>query len=80
MKKNTKPQRGRPPGTTGKAKTEVIQFRANALEKQAFAQAAADAGLSVASWLRERVRQVCRDELEKNGRRVSFLSSDDETT
>ena len=76
MKKQRKNPRGRPPGATGNAKSEVVQFRADALEKQAFEQAAKDAGLTVSSWVRERIRQVCRDELEKNGRKVPFLRSE----
>ena len=76
MKKQNKNPRGRPRGVTGNAKSQVIQFRADALEKQAFEQAAKDAGLTVSSWVRERMRHVCRDELEKNGRQVPFLRSE----
>jgi hypothetical protein len=73
MTKRTTKRRGRPRGSTGQAKTEVVQFRVNSLEKQGFEEAAKIAGLSVSSWIRERIRQICRDELEKNGREVPFL-------
>jgi hypothetical protein len=74
MKKKPAKQRGRPLGATGNAKTELIQVRVSALEKQGFEQAASDDGLSLAAWIRQRLRHVCREDLQKNGRRIPFLS------
>jgi hypothetical protein len=76
MRKQPDKRRGRPPGATGNAKSAVVQFRADALEKMGFEQAAKDAGLSVSSWSRSRLRQICREELEKNGREVPFLAGE----
>jgi hypothetical protein len=68
-----KPTRGRPPGSTGKAKTELLQLRVDQLEKQGFAEAAELAGIGVSAWARERLRQICRKELEQHGRKAPFL-------
>jgi hypothetical protein len=68
-------QRGRPAGATGKAKQGFIHVRVDELEQEGFAEAAALAGLTVSAWARERLRQVCRKELQKNGKVVPFLPS-----
>jgi hypothetical protein len=67
-------KRGRPRGTSGKAKTGLLQLRVDTLEKQGFVQAAELAGIGISAWARERLRQVCRRELEEHGYAVPFLS------
>ncbi len=54
-------------------KTETIQVRLNPAEKRAFEDAARVAGLSLSSWIRERLRKVSRQELEEAGRKIPFL-------
>lgn len=69
-------KRGRPPGHTGKAKSESIEVRMSDAEKTAF-QAAADlSGLSLSSWVRERLRRAARAELEDVGKPVAFLQGE----
>ena len=69
---------GRPEGSTGKARDELIQMRVNAVEKQGFSNAAQLSGLTVSAWARERLRCICREELETAGQNVPFLSGQDE--
>ena len=69
-----KKQRGRPRGSTGRAKTGFIHLRVGEQEQQGFTEAAELAGLALSAWARERLRAVCRRELEENGRSVPFLS------
>jgi hypothetical protein len=75
MKKKQQTRRGRPPGSTGKARGAVLQFRVSDQENAGFGQAAELAGLTVSAWARERLRQMCRRELEEHGRIVPFLAS-----
>jgi hypothetical protein len=42
-------------------------------EKKGFEDAAAHAGVPLAVWMRERLRQVAKKELEEAGRAVAFL-------
>jgi hypothetical protein len=44
-------------------------------EKRGFTEAAELAGIPLAVWMRERLRQVAKDELEKSGREVPFLTN-----
>jgi hypothetical protein len=67
-------KRGRPPGSTGKAKNDLLQLRVDELEKEAFQRAADLAGIGISAWARERLRQVCKRELESNGEKAPFLS------
>lgn len=57
-----------------KAKTELLQLRVSDTEKEGFELAAALAGISVSSWVRERLRLSAIRELESAGRRVPFIS------
>jgi|HubBroStandDraft_4_1064222.scaffolds.fasta_scaffold00029_33 hypothetical protein len=52
-----------------------MQLRVDNLEKQAFGEAAQLAGLSVSGWMRERLRESCKEELQASGKSVAFLSS-----
>jgi hypothetical protein len=58
---------------TKKLKTELLQIRITALEKEGFELAAALAGISLSSWVRERLRLTAIRELESAGRRVPFV-------
>ena len=68
-----KKKKGRPRGATGKAKSDLIQLRVDTLEKEGFSQAAELAGIGISAWARERLRQICRRELESHGKAVPFL-------
>lgn len=68
-----KKKRGRPPKPAGSTKEARAELRMSATEKQAFSLAADFAGLSLSSWIRERLRTAARDELEKNHHPVPFL-------
>ena len=58
---------------TTKVKKENLQLRLTDAEKNAFAQAAAIAGISLSSWARERLRLAAIRDLESAGRRVPFV-------
>jgi hypothetical protein len=65
--------RGRPPVDSGKTKSEYLEVRVSAAEKQAFREAADFAGLALSAWIRERLRQMAQKELETHGRQAAFL-------
>ena len=54
-------------------KSDMFQFRLTAEEKAGFSEAAEIAGLSLATWMRERLRRIARRELEDADRPVPFL-------
>jgi predicted HicB family RNase H-like nuclease len=54
-------------------KAELLQVRLSGSEKQAFENAAAVAGISLSSWVRERLRWAATKELQGAGRSVAFL-------
>ncbi len=56
----------------GMAKAGVLQVRVDDLERQGFTEAAGIAGLTRSAWVRERLRQICKQELEQNKRPVPF--------
>jgi hypothetical protein len=56
-----------------KPKSEVLQIRVTDSEKEGFELAAMLAGISVSSWVRERLRLSAIRELEGAGRRVPFV-------
>ena len=56
-----------------KPKTELLQLRVSDAEKEGFELAAALAGISLSSWVRERLRLSAIRELESAGRRVPFV-------
>jgi uncharacterized protein (DUF1778 family) len=70
--KTKQSKRGRPQGSTGKAKSDLMQIRLDAAEKQAFADAAALDGKDLSEWVRDRLRRISRKELEDAGKPVAF--------
>lgn len=56
-----------------KAKNEILQIRISDSEKEGFELAASLAGISLSSWVRERLRLTAIRELEGAGRRVPFV-------
>jgi len=66
--------RGRPPKDADKLRSEALLVRLDGGEKEAFREAAALAGVSVASWVRERLRQIAIKELGKAERPIAFLN------
>jgi hypothetical protein len=56
-----------------KAKSENLMIRITAEEKDGFELAAMLAGISLSSWVRERLRLVAIRELEGAGRKVPFI-------
>lgn len=56
-----------------KPKTELLQIRVTDSEKEGFELAAALAGISLSSWVRERLRLTAIRELDGAGRRVPFV-------
>ena len=58
----------------GKMKTDTFLVRAQPAEKLAFKEAAELAGISLSSWVRERLRLAAIRELENAGRSVPFIA------
>jgi hypothetical protein len=56
-----------------KPKTEILQIRVSDTEKEGFELAATLAGISLSSWVRERLRLTAIRELEGAGRKVPFI-------
>jgi hypothetical protein len=54
-------------------KAEILQIRLTPAERDGIAQAAALAGISVSSWVRERLRLAAIRDLEGAGLRVPFV-------
>jgi len=54
-------------------KSQILQIRLTNAEKEGFELAAALAGISLSSWVRERLRLTAIRELEGAGRRVPFI-------
>jgi predicted HicB family RNase H-like nuclease len=65
----------KPLGRPKKAKPlgEYLEVRVESLEKRAFKDAADLAGIPLATWIRERLRQVAIRELEAAARPIAFL-------
>jgi uncharacterized protein (DUF1778 family) len=70
MKKN---KRGRPPKEADQRRDESLLVRLEPDEKEAFKDAATIAGISLSSWVRERLRKVAKKELEEAERPIAFL-------
>lgn len=74
MRNTLKPGKpGRPRKPAGMAKSEYLELRLDAAEKQAFQDAANLSGMAVSVWVRERLRKAARKELEDAERPVAFL-------
>lgn len=56
-------------------RTERVEIRLGPKEKAAFALAAAQSGLSLSSWMRERLRRAAKADLEEAGQRVPFMTA-----
>jgi hypothetical protein len=54
-------------------KTNLLQLRLLAAEKEAFRKAADLAGVALSAWVRERLRSAARRELSEAGQQVPFL-------
>jgi uncharacterized protein (DUF1778 family) len=55
------------------SKSDSMKLRVQPEEKEAFQQAADLAGVSVSSWIRERLRRAARIELEEAGQQIPFV-------
>jgi hypothetical protein len=62
-----------PMKTDPKQKSDILQIRLTLTEKAGISQAAALAGISVSSWVRERLRLAAIRDLESAGLRVPFV-------
>ena len=60
-------------------KTDVARLRLSPDEKEAFQSAAYAAGLSLSSWIRERLRRAAAAELERAGQPIPFYRARTET-
>lgn len=56
-------------------RTERVEIRLTQAEKEAFRLAAEHTGLSLSSWIRERLRRAARNDLEEAGRPVPFMTN-----
>jgi hypothetical protein len=66
-----KKNRGRPVKTTG-TKSEAILLRLAKDEKAGFTDAALTAGLPLAIWMRQRLREIAASELRNVGKSVPW--------
>jgi len=73
MKTNEPKRQGRPPKGSGKIKGIRLDMRLEESEKEGFRIAAELAGLDLSAWIRERLRQIAKGELEQAGQPVPFL-------
>jgi hypothetical protein len=73
MKTTRKKRLGRPPKGSDKIKGIRLDMRLETVEKEGFRRAAELAGLDLSAWIRERLRQIARKELEQAGQEVPFL-------
>jgi uncharacterized protein (DUF1778 family) len=55
------------------AKSELVKIRVEESEKRGFEDAAALSGLSLSSWVRERLRRAAVRELEDASRPIPFI-------
>ena len=58
-------------------RTAGIEIRVQPTEKEAFQDAAQLAGISLSSWIRERLRRIAAQELAGASRPVPFLATTD---
>ena len=56
-------------------KSELLEIRLQADEKESFKIAADLAGIPVSAWVRERLRRAAIIELEQVGRQIPFIQS-----
>ena len=70
---NGKRRRGRPSKSPDDLRNEDLLVKLKADEKEAFKDAADLAGVSLSSWVRERLRRVAIRELEEAAHPIAFL-------
>jgi hypothetical protein len=63
-------KRRKPAGT---ANDTYFQFRLSTVEKQAFTDAATADSRTLAGWIKDRLRRIAREELQRAGRPDPFL-------
>lgn len=68
-----KRQRGRPHKEQDQLRNENLLVRLEPDEKEAFKDAASLAGISLSSWVRERLRRVAIRELGEAARPIPFI-------
>lgn len=68
-----KNKRGRPPKAPDRLRNDKLLVRLETDEKEAFQDAADLAGVSLSSWVRERLRRMAIRELQEAARPVAFL-------
>jgi predicted HicB family RNase H-like nuclease len=68
-----KTKRGRPPKSPDRLRNDKLLVRLEPNEKEAFQDAADLAGVSLSSWVRERLRRMALKELQEAARPVAFL-------
>jgi len=66
-------KRGRPTKDLDNLRNESLIVRLESTEKQAFKDAAGLAGISLSTWVRERLRQVAIRKLENAVHPIAFL-------
>lgn len=66
-------KRGRPRKGPDNIKGIRLDIRIAEAEKQVFRAAAELAGLDLSAWIRERLRQVAKEELQESGCPVPFM-------
>lgn len=54
-------------------KSQIVQIRLTEAEKAGFGLAAGLAGISLSSWVRERLRLAAIKELENAGQKIPFI-------
>ena len=59
---------------TSRLRAERLEIRLEKSEKAAFQMAADASGLSLSSWIRERLRKAARYDLEEAGEQIPFLN------
>jgi hypothetical protein len=64
---------GRPKKSAQNKQSEALPLRVRPSEKEPFQRCADLAGVSLSSWVRERLRLAAIRELESAGRRVPFV-------
>jgi predicted HicB family RNase H-like nuclease len=68
-----KTKRGRPPKELDRLRNDKLLVRLEPNEKEAFKDAADLAGISLSSWVRERLRRTAIIELQEAARPIAFL-------
>lgn len=66
-------KRGRPPKEADRLRNDKLLVRLEPDEKEAFQSAANLAGISLSSWVRERLRQNAVRELQSASQPIAFL-------